>query len=87
MRFTTKNSPMYSHSFPRILTVLSNTRRKLGLPVVSVVDDMNEALGRTDKSPSTEEKVMAQPRDEGQGKGQPVVTPRFVEGLYQSTID
>lgn len=61
--------PMYGHSLPRILSVLSITRRKLGLPV-STVDDiiLNKA---TDRPPSTEEKVMAQPRDVGWGKDQP----------------
>ena len=35
-----RDSPIYNHSLPRVVSVLSITRRKLGLPVISTVDDM-----------------------------------------------
>lgn len=55
---------MYNHSLPKIFSVLSITRRKPVLPVVSTVDDMkwnimamNNVLRKIGRSPSTEEKV------------------------------
>lgn len=35
---------MYNHSLLKMLHVLSNTPRKPGLPVVSMVDDMKIAV-------------------------------------------
>ena len=55
---------MYNHSLPKIFSVLSITRRKPVLPVVSTVDDMkwnimamNNVLRKIGRSPSTEGKV------------------------------
>lgn len=67
---------MYNHSLPKILSVLSITRRKPGLPVVSLttVDDMKWNLMGVDNAlrkilliclRQRKRKLMAQPEDVG----------------------